>query len=588
MAQQGPLSQLRDIPYEMPPTPGGALAAAAQGSGSSAADILDGAAGKLMERYVPDYGNRAAGAGAFEAMGHPGSLASALGGGMHGRLEADLNSMVLPVKMEGEAAQAQLTQAAAEQARLQNEINRMNLGYLTEPMYVDEGVAAAGGEPNGGVPPGAGGQATAGGPGDQLAAAPLGAGQPPSLGQAPTSGDVTGQGDLPLTEQSAAQMNALKMQLHRALKFSGPSPQARADVPQIYAEMAKLVAEDPMAKEALAVRQKQKEADIAVGEEAGKIAVGLPKKIQDDISKMSQDAIAEATKIYTAPFASPDYSGIVPDPETAAAAVQKIAKQLMVGKYQEYRQQLKQQLGVDPNHYIGNLGEETPPQGGGVGSPGDGTDPVASADKPNAPAETTPPDDPLGGFKPAQLTPKMQFNINQEQASVGKNINTLQSGLNELNHALELNKESVAGPMSDWGIKGRNVLLGITNLLPWGKDKEDPVLNATAELQAVLTGDVLKNVNDLVRGNPTPAEKDYTEHLSAVVGESKGVRRTLIEHTIKLMQPRLEFEKLRMKALSAGKAIQWSDYEDWLKSPQGYGPKIGDAIINGKVSKEAD
>src|SRR5262245_5155929 len=66
----------------------------------SATDVLDRAAARLMDEYVPDYANRAAGAGAFEALGagRPGSLAAALGGGITGRLNADISRIDLPIK----------------------------------------------------------------------------------------------------------------------------------------------------------------------------------------------------------------------------------------------------------------------------------------------------------------------------------------------------------------------------------------------------------------------------------------------------------------------------------------------------------
>ena len=580
-----PLAQARDVGDFAYATPGaaqflrspayGALSVFGSDGGGSAADILDSAAGKLMEEYVPDYANRAAGAGAFEALGagRPGSLASAIGGGMAGRLNADISKIDLPIKWEGEAAQALLAREQAKQAALQNQINQMNFGYFTEPLPSEADIAGAGGTTGEGIAtPGA---------------------TPGAVG---TSENLTGQGDLPLTPQTSLQITALKAQLHRALKFAQVSPQARQDAYQIYDDMAKAVAADPLAKNELARRQAQEKSNIDIAQHGQTNEQDFSKGVKESVVKMTQDALAQAQDEFHAMAQNPNYSRQLPNLNNPAAIdtfVRNRARAILAQKYAELEAQLRR-MGKDPSQYLGEAGAapvDTGPVPGGAPAGGEVPIPrVGATVRPTEPTDETPPviaappqEREEKAFVPAGLLPGESLDFEKEQATAGANAGLLGQGISQLQEALGYNENSIEGTLGSIEEFYRRGRLGLQN---FGRPNklEDPVLNNTALLDSVLSSSVLQNLSTLIKGNPTEGERHYVEKLGATKDKTKGERRVLIEHAIPLLRARLAFENMRMKALSQGRPIRFSDYEQWLK--WAYGDTLGEQIRTGKFGDE--
>ena len=537
------------------------------GAGASVADILDGAAARLMDEHVPDYSNRAAAAGVYEAMGagRPGSFASALGGGMRAQLNADLDRYQRPVEMEGLAARSVLEREQAAQAQLQNDINRLNFGYLTEPRGVSSSEVTAGSE----APVAGGGGANV------LAGGDAGGGE---------------GGNLPLTPQSQALLQSLQSRLQRALKFSSASPQARADAAQIYEDMAKVVQEDPLAKEAIANRKNILDMQLSIKTRGEESELDFDRGVRESIIKMTEESLSQAQKEFQALAANPDYSRQLPNlnnPQAIDTFIQSRARSLLVQKYAALDQQLRA-MGKDPSQYLSPTAPTleapsvAPPSMGAPGvapmtteAPGTTSPSAPDAAPPLAPGA---PPSTGGAFVPTGLRPSEAFDVSKEQNVVGQNINMLAQGIESLKKGLQLNEKSLEGAFGGVEEWIQRATLGIRNVFRPEKE-EDVVLNNTAELNSILSSGVLQALSTLIKGNPTEGERAYVERLGATINKTKGERRVLMERALALLRPRLAFEQMRAEALAQGRQILWTDYEEWLE--QSYGRSLAEKIQKG-------
>lgn len=536
--RQGPLSSSRGLPQVNPRS-----------------QILDQATDDLL-RGMEGAPYQAAAAAVF-SQNRPGSLPAAVGAGMGAKLETQLFQRTKPYDMARDLAATQFTEAETEHRTLQNEIDRLNLEYYTNPWDM--------------------------GGGSPLSDALIGGGD----GQQGGSGtdDYVNPDQLPLTPEGQGRMDMLKLQLDRALEYANRSPAARDDIDALLGEMTKLVAEDPLAKRELESRKKTEDADV-----------DLRNKIKESVLTFFKDSEEQARTELQNLMSSPNSQL---DPNDLAGAerwVDARARRLFAQRYQQLEQQLEA-MHLDPADYLSGLvGQDGTELAGDPGGDPTGGQPTQLAPDPSgAPAVTpglAPAQDPNAGparvpgtaagppVQPLQLKPGERDDLLKLQGEINANRVQLQNAVSDLTRALDLNQASIGGgrffqPLFEAGHAFKS---GLKEQL--GGDAEDPALTATGELQSILSSTVLQNLSTLIKGNPTEGERAYVERLSATTNMPKATRDVLIRRAIKLLQPRLEFMKLMEDAAIHNQTVDPNAYERWLVEQ--YGPAEAEKIRTGK------
>jgi hypothetical protein len=159
---------------------------------------------------------------------------------------------------------------------------------------------------------------------------------------------------------------------------------------------------------------------------------------------------------------------------------------------------------------------------------------------------------------------------NKQQGEQGEALTTLLQAQRDFETALDLNDRSLAGPLVEQGQFAHRLRDTARGML--GMDRNDPELQNTALLQSILSGQTLTNLKNLMRGNPTEAERNYVERLGAVTQMTAQERKVLLQRGIQLLEPRIAFEKARTEALNRGEMLSEQSYQDWLKKNwQNYG-----------------
>lgn len=552
----------------------GALSGGRGLSSALSRDLLDQATDRLLKGLegAPYTAQAAAMLQGF----HPGSFPGSLGRGMEARLNTQLALRTKPYELAELRARSLNEQANARQTDLVNRINELNLGYMTEPWDLS---------------------------------APDGGGQASLLGGA---GDDQG---LPLTPASQERMALLQAQYSRALQYANSAPQARSDLSALTEAMTKVVAEDPLAKQALANLNTRFNANVDVDKQ-------IKQKIIDIGKESFEAAQSELQSLASAPNFTVDLS----DPGKINRWIDSRAKEVFAQRYSMLRKQLEG-IGIDPDRYTAELeqaGAQIAEQQGAVPSPGEGfaagasAGPAGAAAAPPAPAAQLPvatpgvtplaapvaapveasvnapqagpaPEpaaapapvaDPGNPFIRRPPTTGDRLDLNKEQNTSAASLNTLLSGYNDLSHALELNQNAIEGPTADVETWIRRGAAGLHHLL--GDEKyDDEKLNNTSVLNSILSSQTLQNLNTLIKGNPTEGERQYVERLGAVLQMSRGERTRLIRRVIQLLKPRITFERMRSDALANGTYVPADSYEEWLR--QSYGPTQANRIISGDV-----
>jgi hypothetical protein len=570
----------------------------------------------------------AAAAAAILQGDRPGSLAAGIGRGLDARLQTQLFMRTKPYELAREQAAGQYMTAQARQQELQNKIDQLNLGYMTAPWNLDGS--------NGGQIP-ASGSGSDGAP-STVSTGSGGAGGAPGL-------DNLGQ--LPLTLESQQLLQLLQAQYDRAAQFASTAPAARVDLMAISQEMAKVVQDDPLAKQYLANQMTKFNIEQQLGS-------SIKQKILDIGKESFELAQSELQSLSNAPNFAVDLT----DPNKINRWIDSRAKTIFAERYSMLKQQLAS-MGINPDKYAAEIAQAqaqveipqasagsvnpyaadtsagpatgvaavpvqgefpsagltlpqaTPglhplaPAGAGPAPSSQGAPvsphaptpaPSAPSKIPQVPAAVTPssaqPQVPAA-VTPSSAQPQVaddnpfvkrpmtrgeNLDYSKEQQVAGQNLAILASGYQDLQHALELNKLAFSGgfftPVQIELARTRSVLQG----------KDDPQLVATAQLQSILSGQTLQNLSTLIKGNPTEGERAYVERLGATIQMSRGERDALIRRVMRLIEPRMQFEKMRMDALAAGQAIDPNSYQTWLK--QAYGPTMGARIAAGDVPVE--
>lgn len=548
-----------------------------------------------------------------------GSFPRSLGLGMDARLQTQIFQRTKPYELAEQQSRGQLQGAQAKEQELQNQINELNLGYMTEPWDLSGtggGGGGGGGQPQaggapGGVPGGAAGTALAGG----------------TAGG--TLGDESNPDQLPLTPESQQQMRVLQAQYQRAVQFANKAPAARADLTAIVASMAKVVQDDPLAKQSIANKTTTFNSEVELG-----------KSIKQKVLEIGKDSFDAAQAELQALASAPNFTVDLSNPDKINRWIDNRAKEIFAQRYTMLKQQLSA-MNIDSDKYAADIAQAqeftdqpsqtapmpaadpnarplaTPgqvptaaaPQGPSPTSPGAAVSPHAPMLAPPAPpsiqgtrqpapqpAPVTPPapDTPapqpapgpgqpldMGADNPFMQRPPTQgerLDLSKEQGAAGQNLSILNSGYEDLQHALELNEQAVDG--SFWAQP--EVIARRARAAAQGR--EDPALTATTILQSILSGQTLQNLSTLIKGNPTEGERNYVERLGATIEMSKPERKALIARVLKLIEPRIAFERMRGDALANGTFIDAKNYQQWLL--QAYGPTIGKRIADGNPPKE--
>lgn len=491
-----------------------------------------------------------------------GSLPGALGAGMEANLRTRIGLTALPFDLRQRSADADLAEARAQQLDLANQINELNFGYMTEPFQPGDlspapqapGNAAPPMQPGSGAPPGAGAP-SAGPPG-------------PSGGSG--ADNFANAEHLPLTPESQASLAALEAQMRRAARFINQSPQARGDYYNILHEMTQVVQNDPLAKNELQKRQTQESANV-----------DLDKQIKMQIAKMGDEAHHEAESQFSAMANAPNSQVDITDPNAINSWIDQRARGIFASRFAILSGQL-QRMGLDPRKYLGadtaapvsaqpvappqitQAGAAAPaPAAAGVAPP---LSPTGDAPQPGAGDQPLSDQAQLSGspFGPRQLTADQKIGLNEKQGVAGNDLNIMLQAQKDLEMALELNKNSLAGPLveqAQFFHRLRDTVKGVVGL-----DRNDPALKNTALLDSIFSGQTLSTLKNLMKGNPTEAERGYVERIGAVKQLTQQEREVLIERGLELIQPRIAFEQMRMKALNNGQTIDQKDYENWLRT----------------------
>jgi hypothetical protein len=571
----------------------------------------------------------AAAAAAILQGDRPGSLAAGIGRGLDARLQTQLFMRTKPYELAREQATGQYVTAQARQQELQNKIDQLNLGYMTTPWNLD-------GSGGGQIPVGGGGgqiPVGGGGSGGVLPTVLTGSTGSSGSGSAGGAPGLDNPGQLPLTPESQQRLQLLQAQYDRAVQFANTAPAARTDLMAISQEMAKVVQDDPLAKQYLANQTTKFNTEQQLGS-------SIKQKILDIGKESFESAQSELQSLSNAPNFTVDLT----DPDKINRWIDSRAKTIFAERYSMLKQQLAS-MGINPDKYAAEIAQAqveipqasagpatgvaavpaqgefpsagltmpqaTPglrplaPAGAGPAPSSQGAPvpphaltpaPPAPSQIPQVPATVTPP--PAQSQVPATVTPppaqpqvaddnpfvkrpmtqSENLDYSKEQQIAGQNLATLTSGYQDLQHALELNKLAFSSgfftPVQIELARTRSALQG----------KDDPRLIATAQLQSILSGQTLQNLSTLIKGNPTEGERAYVERLGATIQMSRGERDALIRRVMRLIEPRMQFEKMRMDALAAGQAIDPNSYQTWLK--QAYGPTIGARIAAGDVPVE--
>lgn len=569
-------------------------------------DLLDSATEHLLEGLQRRAPGQAEAAAIF-SQAPRGSLPGALGAGLNADLQTRLGMLGLPGRLRGQAANTRLVGARARGEELNNRVNELNFGYLTEPWNT----ADPGADPG---QPGAGGLAGPAGPagqaqGDTIAPAPVtpvrqDAG-PPGQGQRPAApapgpdGQVAQAGTdpanpqgLPLTPESQVRLNALHGQLARAAQYINRSPRARQDYYAILEEAVKTVQEDPLAKQALTQQNTQQTSDVDMVKQLHLKAVDIGHEAYDEAGK-------EAAALAAAPNSQVDPS----QPEAYSAWIDNRAKQIFAERFKGFASTLKS-MGQDPTKFLADVA--------GAGAPGAAAAAPTSAAPTGAPAvapgaaaalpadvaaEMDQEQPPTGGsgspdaaaaptsagagapspFIQKQLTPTEQLAKNKEQEEAATNVNMLEQWYQGLNRALKINDKAAAGTFADLGIKGHQIVDAGRGVL--GMKRGDEYLNSTAEMQSILSMMSLQNLNTLIKGRFTNSELSFVQQLESSLDQTPQQRERLFKRGLQIIGPRLTFERMRMDAYNQGHPIAAGDYREWLE--RNYGAAAMKEIMKG-------
>ena len=503
------------------------------------------------------------------------SLPGALGRGMEAALKTRIGMVSMPYDLEQKAAYAALADARAQQTDLQNQINELNFGYLTEPYGPSRGGGAA--------PPSPG----SAGPGGATRSQAAGPAAPPAAGGGGADGiDFADPQHLPLTPQSQSQLQALQAQLDRASQYINTAPQARADYFDILAAMSKVVQDDPLAKQALQSRQQQETSDIA-----------LDKELKLKVAELGSDAIKEAEQQLNSMMSMPNNQVNIGDPDAVNAWIDSRAHEIFATKYAMLWKQLAG-AGIDPKKYLGQppiTQRELPPPDQGqppappqlsvtpppAAAPGPGLsltpEPAPQGQPPlgappAAPPAPSPSSAPAGAptapkksiVQPPQLSPQQKIEANVTLGAQAQSLQGFKQMEADLERALELNQHSIAGTFADAGVAFHRGKASLYEL--FGGHIDDPELRNTAELESIMSTQTLERLNQLIKGNPTEGERAYVERTGSVRNMTKQERQVLFERGLELLQPRIAFELMRLNALSEGRTVSPDEYENWLKT----------------------
>lgn len=409
---------------------------------------------------------------------------------------------------------------------------------------------------------------------------------------------------LPMTDESQARLQYLGMQLHRAMKWSQTSPQARQDVGAILGQMTDVVKADPLAGEELKKREVKYGSDV-----------DLEKQLHLKAADMGKESLAAAEEEFKALASNPNTQldpALLRDPSQIQAWIDQRGKQIFAQRFQRLQQQA-QAAGMDPKRFMGEApidaqqlpAQATPQQppptqaaAPTVPTLPDGTPLTDDAGAPFQPKPTGPsqvvlpkpsliPDlpalpqeqqattqqlaaqqPPPSPFVERQLTPKERVDVNKDQEELGKSINMQAQWYGNLKDALKLNGKSYSGPLVDVYsqlARGRAAL----HELFTGNESFEPTLQMTATLKSIISTLNLQNIQAYVKGRMTNFELEYVTQLESAMDYSKQERQALFKRGLQIIGPRLQFEQTRAKALAAGRFIDPNSYEDWFNKSYG-------------------
>ena len=139
------------------------------------------------------------------------------------------------------------------------------------------------------------------------------------------------------------------------------------------------------------------------------------------------------------------------------------------------------------------------------------------------------------------------------------------AGMKSLDQALALNDQAM-------GFSGAGVLAGAVSLLP--ESVRPKAIDATVELDNILTSGALPQLKAIFGGMPTEGERKVLLDVQGSSGKSPAVRKEIFERAKEALKNRLRFSGQKIEQLRKGTYFTGEGGLDTTVSPPGKDPSI--------------